>query len=78
MNRRCGKKMLALLAGMLALGVPVPGECVSLSLQDAIELALTRNTELRITQKGEDSADAAYRRAKGQNGLSASVSSRYR
>ncbi len=75
MNRRCGKKMLALLAGMLALGVPVPGECVSLSLQDAIELALTRNTELRITQKGEDSADAAYRRAKGQNGLSASVSS---
>ena len=36
----------------------------NLSLGEAIEMALTRNTDLRITQKGEDKAEALLRQEK--------------
>ena len=67
-------KLALLVAGALCCQMP-SGFCAALSLQDAIDLALSQNTELRITQKGEDSAEAAYRRAKGENGVSVGVSS---
>lgn len=51
------------------------GFCARLSLQEAIDMALSQNTELRVTQKGEESAEAAYRKAKGANGPSVKVGS---
>ena len=59
----------ALLAGIMLWQVPV-GYCADLSLQDAIDLALARNTSLRITQKGEETAEAALKSARGENGVS--------
>ncbi|MBR2215915.1 MAG: TolC family protein [Selenomonadaceae bacterium] len=46
----------------------------SLSLQQAIDMALQQNTALRVTQKGEDTAAATLKSAKGTNGVSASLS----
>lgn len=45
-----------------------------LSLQDAINMALSQNTSLKVTQKGEDTAKYALDEAKGSNGLSIGVS----
>ena len=45
-----------------------------LSLEDAIGLALSGNTGLRITQKNEIAAEEAVNVAKGENGVSAKVS----
>ena len=45
-----------------------------LSLEDAIGLALSGNTGLRITQKNEIAAEEAVTVAKGENGVSAKVS----
>ncbi len=61
------------MAVMLA-GVPVQGNCAELSLQQAIETALAQNTALKVTRKGEDTAEAQLREAKGSNGLSVEVS----
>ncbi len=64
-----------LLTGSLFYNIPV-GSCTALSLEDAIHLALARNTSLAITKKGEDTADAALRSAKGNNSFSVTANSR--
>ena len=46
----------------------------SLSLDEAVQLALAQNTDLRITRQGELKADAQLRNAKGQNSVSVDVS----
>ena len=48
-------------------------QAADLSLQEAINMALAQNTGLKITQKGEDTAQYALDEAKGNNGFSASV-----
>ena len=50
------------------------GSCAKLSLDEAIEMALAQNTALKVTKKGEDTAEAKVRQAKGSNGVSASLS----
>ena len=50
------------------------GSCAELSLDEAIEMALAQNTALKVTKKGEDTAEAKVRQAKGNNGVSASLS----
>ena len=50
------------------------GSCAELSLDEAIEMALAQNTALKVTKKGEDTAEAKVRQAKGSNGVSASLS----
>ena len=72
-NTQIGRIVL-LLAGALLCRMPL-GACTELSLQNAIDLALSQNTSLRITQKGEESAEAAYRSAKGGNSFSVTASS---
>ncbi|MCI6159418.1 MAG: TolC family protein [Selenomonadaceae bacterium] len=61
----------------LCLALAVSGRSVSaqdVSLQDAIDIALAQNTDLLITQKGEDTAASTLATAKGQNGFKASAS----
>lgn len=67
-------KTAAVLAAILCCQMDY-GFCARLSLQEAIDMALSQNTELRVVQKGEDSAEAAYRKAKGANGPSVKVGS---
>ena len=76
--KKCSRQALGLALGALAWGLPFagPAQAADLSLPEAIELALAQNTELRVTQKGEESADAALRQAKGNNGMSVSASDR--
>ena len=49
--------------------------CAKLSLQEAINMALSQNTDILITQKNEDTANAELRRAKGENAFSATADS---
>ena len=64
------------LALTLALGslAPAVGSCAALSLDEAVQLALAQNTGLKVTKKGEATAEAKLRQAKGTNGVSASLS----
>lgn len=68
------KKWLAWGALMAALSVAGTGEAAELSLQQAIEMALSQNTGLRITQKAEETAKASLRSARGQDSVSVSAS----
>ena len=51
------------------------GSCAKLSLQEAIEIALSQNTDIIITQKDEETAEAEYRKSKGENSFSVNASS---
>ena len=53
---------------------PAVGSCAAVSLDEAIETALAQNTSLKLTKKGEDTAEAKVRQAKGNNGGSVSAS----
>lgn len=71
-RKRLGTGALAL--AVLLAGGPVQGSCAELSLQQAIETALAQNTALKVTRKGEETAEAQLREAKGNNGISVDVS----
>ena len=59
----------------MALLLASPGaQAADLSLQEAINLALTQNTGLKVTQKGEDTAKYALEKARGSNGVSVGLS----
>ena len=73
MKKKCQQRMGLLLAGALLWSLPT-GFAADLSLQDAINMALSQNTSLKITQKGEDTAKAALDEARGNNGVSVSAS----
>ena len=67
------KKHLALaLAGAMFMMMP-EAMAADVSLQDAINRALSENTGLKVTQKGEDSAKYKLAKAKVQNGIAPSV-----
>lgn len=68
------KKWLAWGTLLVSLSLAGTGEAAELSLQQAVEMALAQNTGLRITQKGEETARAALRNARGQNSISVSAS----
>ena len=63
-----------LMAGSLLANMPA-GSCMSLSLEDAVELALKNNPDVLITQLGEDAAKASLKQARGQNSISWKASS---
>lgn len=71
---REGQKSLPLvLAGVIFAAMPT-ASAADLSLQEAIYMALRQNTGIKITQKGEDTAEAALQKTKGENGVSVSAS----
>lgn len=73
MRKKCQQRLALLLSGALLWGMPTSW-AADLSLQAAINMALSQNTGLKITQKGEDTAKAALDEAKGSNGVSVSAS----
>lgn len=72
-SRKRQTRQAVLLAAALLWAMP-SGMAADLSLQEAIRMALSQNTGLKITQKGEDSAQAALNQARGNNALSVSAS----
>lgn len=69
---RMGALALTMLMG--GLFPSATGSCAELSLDEAIEMALSQNTALKVTKKGEETAKARLRQAKGTNGASVSMS----
>ena len=70
MKNRRQRAFAALLVGAV-LTFPLSADAMRLSLEDAIDMALSANTGLRITAEGERSADAALKQARGKNSISA-------
>lgn len=64
------------LAGCL-LAQSAVGSCMELSLERAVQLALTNNPDVLITQLGEETARASLRQARGQNSFSWKASSSF-
>ena len=58
-----------LLTGSL-LGYIPTGSCMSLSLDEAVDMAIKNNPDVLITQLGEEKAKAGLRQARGQNSIS--------
>ena len=58
-----------LLTGSL-LGYMPTGSCMSLSLDEAVDMAMKNNPDVLITQLGEEKAKAGLRQARGQNSIS--------
>ena len=73
MKNRHQRAFAALLVGAV-LTFPLSADAMRLSLEDAIDTALSANTGLRITREGERSADAALRQARGKNSISVGAS----
>ena len=73
MKNRRQRAFAALLVGAV-LTFPLSADAMRLSLEDAIDTALSANTGLRITREGERSADAALRQARGKNSISVGAS----
>ena len=52
-------------------------EAAALSIEEAVELALVQNTALHIKAKGEDTARADLKSARGKNGFNLSASGNF-
>ena len=72
MEKRYLRRSVLLLAGVFLWNMP-SGSCAALSLADAVEMALNQNTSILIKQKGEDTAAAVLRQARGNKGVSVSA-----
>lgn len=68
MRKGYWKRAAVLFTGAFFCNLPF-GACADLSLNQAIQLALQQNTTIKITQQGEQTADAALREAKGAKGF---------
>lgn len=73
-HKRRKRRAFAALALSTALFLPLQADAMSLTLTEAIHTALAANTGLRVTQVGEQSADAALKQARGKNSISAEAS----
>jgi len=69
MKKTCLKRAMLVVLGCSLWNLPL-GSCAALSLDEAVDMALERNTEIRIAAKGEEKALANLAAAKGANGFS--------
>lgn len=67
-----GKAAAAILA-VMSFGLP-HGYAAALSLDEAVQMALDNNYDIKISQKEREAAEQSLRSAKGANGLSVDVS----
>ena len=74
---RTGRKLAVAVCVLVAIG-SMRGEAAELSLQEAVNRALSENTALKITQMGERNAEATYEAAKGARGVTVSASDNLR
>lgn len=70
------KKTVLAIAGCFCLNIP-SGFCADLTLQQAIDMALENNYDIKIAQKDEESAQYGLEKAKGANGFSLSASTSF-
>lgn len=68
------KKSLLVVLGCSLWHLPL-GACASLSLDQAVDMALNQNTEIRIAAKGEDKAKADLAAAQGADGVTVTATS---
>ncbi len=68
------RRTFAALALSMAFFLPLHADAMSLTLAEAIHTALAANTGLRVTQTGEQSADAILKQVRGKNSIAAEVS----
>ncbi len=68
------KKSLLVVLGCSLWHLPL-GACAALSLDQAVDMALNQNTEIRIAAKGEDKAEAELAAAKGADGVTVTATS---
>lgn len=73
MKKRYVRRYALLLAGAFLWNMP-SGSCAALSLADAVGMALNQNTTILIKQKGENTAAAVLRQARGNKSFSVSAS----
>ncbi len=74
------KKKAAYRAALLAaaaLFFASPANAAELSIEEAVNLALAQNTSLHITEKGEDTARAELKSARGANSFTVTASGNY-
>ena len=69
----CFEKAAALAAAMLIYGASTVS-AADLTIQQAVDMALEQNTSLKITEKGEDTAKAKLKSARGSNSFNVSAS----
>lgn len=74
MKKECLIKMMAIMTGCLLFNATV-GYCADLSLDQAVDMALSNNYDIKIAQKDKETADAELEEAKGANRLSLTASS---
>ena len=76
-ERVSGMKSMKMIRAMIAAAVillPGSASAIELSIQEAVDLAIAQNTSLRITEKGEETAKANLKSARGQNSFGVSAS----
>jgi len=74
MKKRRRGKLAALAAGLMLLYGNTTADAAALSIQEAVDLALEQNTSLRITEKGEETARANLKSARGANSFNFGLS----
>lgn len=76
MKKKCLNKMMAIMTGCLLFNATV-GYCADLSLDQAVDMALSNNYDIKIAQKDKETADVALDGAKGAQRPSLTVSSSF-
>ena len=72
MRKKTLQQIALALTGAFFWNLPA-GACAELSIEQAVDMALQQNTSLKITQKGENTAEAELRKAKGSRGFTVSA-----
>lgn len=73
MKRIRGKKIIALLAASLTFGLAGASEAASLSVAEAVDMALEQNLSVKIQEVGEETARAVLKAARANNSISISA-----
>ena len=76
MKKKSMRRAAWLMAGAFLWNLPA-GYCASLSIDEAVQMALQQNTAVRITALGEDTAAAALRQAKGSKGFTVTANTSF-
>ena len=76
MKKKSMQRAAWLMAGAFLWNLPA-GYCASLSIDEAVQMALQQNTAVRITALGEDTAAAALRQAKGSKGFTVTANTSF-
>ncbi len=74
MKNKFTKKAAALLSIAMLWNIPL-GSCASLSIDEAVDMALRQNPDVHITELARDSAAAALKKSRGANSVGVTVTS---